>query len=95
MLDTRDIMQILLLQLQGSARNKWSRNILNIRREHKRKPDLKPDLKFIVSDPIFSKEAVEQYMDKKPNSRKTKVSSFPTQNDGKVHVEEKSLHLLQ
>ena len=91
MLDTPDIMQILLLKLQGSARNKWSRNILNIRREHKRKPDLK----FIVSDPIFSKEAVEQYMDKKPNSRKTKVSSFATQNDGKVHVEEKSLYLLQ
>ena len=84
-------MQILLLKLQGSARNKWSRNILNIRREHKRKLDLK----FIVSDPIFSKEAVEQYMDKKPNSRKTKVSSFATQNDGKVHVEEKSLYLLQ
>ena len=55
MLDTPDIMQILLLKLQGSARNKWSRNILNIHREHKRKPDLK----FIVSDPIFSKEAVE------------------------------------
>ena len=45
---------------------------------------------LIVSDPIFSKEAVQRYIDKKPNSRRTKVSSFATKDDGKVHVEEKS-----
>ena len=48
------------------------------------------DETLIVSDPIFSKEAVEQYSDKKTNSRRTKVSSFATKDDGKVHVEEKS-----
>ena len=47
------------------------------------------DETLIVNDPIFSKEAVEQYIDKKPNSRRTKVSSFATKDDGKVHVEEK------
>ena len=42
-------MQILLLKLQGSARNKWSRNILNICREHKRKPDLQPASQNLLS----------------------------------------------
>ena len=92
---------MLLSKLQGSARNKWSRNVLKIRRSHKREPDLTDFIhfvnneRFIVIDPIFPKEAVEQYMDKKPDSRRTKVSSFATKDDGKVHVEEKSLYLLQ
>ena len=32
---------------------------------------------------------MEQYIDKKPNGRRTKVSSFATKDDGKAHVEEK------
>ena len=36
------------------------------------------------------KEAVEQYSEKRPNSRRTKVSSFATKDDGKVRVQEKS-----
>ena len=95
-LDTPDIMCMLLSKLPGSARDKWSRNVLTISRRHKREPDLTHCIYFvndetlIVSDPIFSKEAVERYIDKIPNSRRTKVSSFGTKDDGKVHVEEKS-----
>ena len=80
MLDTPDIMCMLLSKLPGNARDKWSRNVLTIRRRHKREPDLTDFIHFvndetlIVSDPIFSKEAVEQYSDKKANSRRTKVS---------------------
>ena len=96
MLDSPDIIWMLLSKLSGSARDKWSRNVLIIHRKNKTEPDLTDFIHFvndetlIVSDPIFSKEAVEQYSDKKTNSRRTKVSSFATKDDGKVHVEEKS-----
>ena len=97
-LDTPGIMCMLLSKLPGSARDKWSRNVLTICRRHKREPDLTDFIHFVndetltVSDPIFSKEGVEQYSDKKPNSRSTKVSSFATKDDGKVmaHVQERS-----
>ena len=61
-LDTPDIMCMLLLKLPGTARNKWSRNVLTIPKRHKREPDLTDFIHFvndetlIVSDPIFSKE---------------------------------------
>ena len=90
-LDTPDIMCMLLSKLPDTARNKWSRNVLTIHRRHKREPDLTDFIHFvndetlIVSDTIISKEAVEQYIAKKPN-RRTKVSK----DDGKGHVEEKS-----
>ena len=99
-LDTLDIMCMLLSKLPGSARYKWSRNVLTIHRRHKREPDLTDFIHFVndetltVSDAIFSKEAIEQYIDKKQNNRRTKVSSFATRDDDKVHVIEKSLHLL-
>ena len=32
-------------------------------------------------DPVFSKKAVEQYIDKKPKNRRNKVSSFATKDD--------------
>ena len=38
------------------------------------------DETLIASDLIFSNEAVEQYNDKKTNSRRTKVSSFATKD---------------
>ena len=71
----------------------WSRNFVTICRRHKRQPDLTGfihffiDETFIVSYPIFSKEVVEQYTDKKPNSRRNKMSPFATKDDGKVHIE--------
>ena len=64
-LDTPDIMCMLLSKFPSSARDKWSRNALTICRRQKREPDLTDFIHFvndetlIVSDPIFSKEAVE------------------------------------
>ena len=68
---------------------------MNIRRRYRKKPNLIGFIHFvnnetlIVSDPIFSKQVVSQYTDKKPNSRRTKVSSFAIKDGGKVHVEGK------
>ena len=85
----------LLLKLPGSARYRWSRNVLTLCRRPKREPDLTDFIHFsnnetlIVSDPIFSKKVVEQYIDKRLNSRRTKVSSFVTKYEGKGRVEKK------
>ena len=93
-LDTPDIMYMLLSTLPGRASDKWSRNVLTMCRRHKREQDLTDFIYFvnddtlIVSDPIFLKEVFEQYIDKKPNSRRTKASSFATKDDCKVHIEE-------
>ena len=93
MLDAPETMCMLLSKLSSSGRDKWSINSLAIRRRHERELDLTDFMHFvndetlIVSDPIFSKEAVEQYSDKKPNSRRTKGLSFPAKDDGKVHVQ--------
>ena len=65
-LDTPHIMCTLLLKLPGSAREKWSRNVLTICRRYNRIPDLTDfihcfsDEMFIVSDPIFLKEALQR-----------------------------------
>ena len=62
----------------------------------KREPDLTDfihvvdDLTLTVSDRIFSKKAIEQYINKKPNKRRTKVSSCATKHVGKLDDEEKS-----
>ena len=99
-LDTPDSRCMLLSKLPGSARYKWSRNIVTIRKRHKKEIYLSDFIHFfndealIFSDPIFSKAAFQQYRANKPNSRRTKVSSFPTKDDGKEHVEEKLLDCI-
>ena len=38
------------------------------------------DETLIVTDPVFSKEAVEQYVEKKPSYKEGKISAFATEN---------------
>ena len=83
-LDTPEVMCMLLSKLPGGARDKWSRRVLLIRRNQKRDPELADFIKFvndenmIVNDPVFSREAVEQYIEKKTNRHPRKVSAFGT-----------------
>ena len=82
-LNTPDNVCMLVSKLPGSGRDSWSRQILAIRR-HKREPDMMDFIQFvndetvIVTDPIFSKEAVEQYVEKRPNNKKGRLSTFVT-----------------
>ena len=68
---TPEVMCMLLSKLPGSARDKWSRKVLGIRRKLKRHPEsadlifFVSDKNLIVNDPVFSKEVVEQYIEKK------------------------------
>ena len=65
-LDTPEIMCMLLSKLSGGTKDKWSRRILIIRRKQGREPELADFIDFvndenlIVNHPVFSKEAVER-----------------------------------
>ena len=51
-LDTPGIMCMLLSKLPGSARDKWSRNVLTICRRHKREPDLTDFIHFVNDETL-------------------------------------------
>ena len=81
-MDTHEITCMLLSTLPGGTRDRTLRRVLLIRRKQEKEPELTNVIDFvndenlIVSDPVFSKEAVEQYIDKKtkPRSVATYVS---------------------
>ena len=81
-LDTPEVMHMLLSKLPGVTRDKWSRKVLGIKRKLKRDPefadltDFVSDENLIVNGPVFSKEAVEQYIEKKPVKRGKKSSTY-------------------
>ena len=86
-LNTPDIICMLLSKLPGSARDKWSRGVLAIRRKDSREPEMADFIQFvndetlIITDPVFSREAIEPYAEKKPSQKKGKISKFATGNE--------------
>ena len=87
--NTPDIICMLLSKLPGSARDKWSRKALTIRQYQRREPELSDFIKFvdnetlIVSNPLFSKDAVDEYLEKIPNHKRNKISAFATGEQSK------------
>ena len=83
-MNTTDVVCMLVSKLPRSGRDRSSRKVLTIRKKHKRETDMMDFLKFVndetvtVSNPVFSKEAVKQYVEKKPNNRKGRLSTFVT-----------------
>ena len=59
-LNTPDIICMLLSKLLGSARDKWSRKVLTIQRRGNREPEMAGFIQFvndetlIVTDPVYS-----------------------------------------
>ena len=86
MLNTPDNICRLLSKLPRSVRDKWSWKVLTIGRRGNREPEMTNFIQFvnnktlIVTDPVFSKEAVEQYV-KKPNYKKGKISALAIRNE--------------
>ena len=80
---------MLLSKLPGSSRDKWPRKVLTIRQNQRREPKLLDFIKFvdnetlIVSDPLFSKAAVDKYLEKRPNHKRDKISAFATGEQSK------------
>ena len=87
--DTPSIMFLLFSNLPGSARDKWSRKVLTIIQDQRRKPELSNFTKFvdneslIVSNPLFSKATADEYLEKRPNHRKNNISAFTTREQNK------------
>ena len=62
----------------GAIKVTWNKTAVNIRRRHLRKPDFADIIHFVddeatlANDPLFSKEALSGFLDKKetPNWRK-------------------------
>ena len=59
----------------------------NNTKNEQRKPEMAYFIQFvngetlIVINPVFSKEAVEQYVERKPSYKKGKISTFATGNE--------------
>ena len=78
---------MLFSKLLGRVRDKWSRKVLTIRRRGNREPEMAGFIQFVydenlvVTDPVFSKEAVDQYVEKKPIYKKGNISAFAAANE--------------
>ena len=89
-------MCMLLSKLPGGTRDKWSRKVLTIRRNGNREPMMTDFIKFVedealmVNDPIFSKKAVEQHIEKVSSAtRKGRISSFATGSGSEIPSNER------
>ena len=78
-LETPETLCILVLKLPGSLRDRWNRKVQAVRQNSGREPCLSDFASFIhekitlVNDPIFSKDAVLEYVqtpEKKHNKKK-------------------------
>ena len=76
----------MLSKLPGSVRDKWTRKVLAIGRRGNRESETADFIQFgnnetlIMTGPVFSQEAVEQYVEKKPSYKKRKISTLATGN---------------
>ena len=76
LLDTPDVICMLLSKLPGGIRDKWVRVVMNVRRRKEREATLRDVIGFIkeetdlVNDTLFSKSAIDQYQDKKSTKNK-------------------------
>ena len=91
-LDTPDILCMLTSKLPSGVMERWNREVLKIRRQQHREPDLEDfaksvaDEAILMSDPLFSQQALSEYLPKPERSlredrRKKKVSNYRVQSD--------------
>ena len=65
------MMCLVLSKLPGHTRERWNRSVMSIRRRYSREPDFADLIHFVgdeatlVNDPLFSKEALSGYVDKR------------------------------
>ena len=85
-LDTPDILCMLTSKPQSGIMEKWSREVLKIRRQQHLEPNLEDFTKYVedeailMSDPLFSRQALSEYLSKPERSlredrRKKKVGN--------------------
>ena len=87
-LDTPE-MCLVLSKLPGHTRERWNRSVMSIWRRYSREPDFADLIRFVedeatlVNDPLFSKEALSGYVDKRevPVKRKQLKTYVITSNE--------------
>ena len=90
-LDSPDSICMLLPKLPGQLRDSWNREVYSIRANHSREPELKDLINYVdketalVSDSLFSKEAVEQYLDKRDSRMMREEGLEAMQSDLKMN----------
>ena len=86
-LDTPDMICMLLSKLLGKIRGKWVRPVMDVRTKEHIERTLGDFIQLIhketvlVNDPLFSREAVDQYTDKKSSKQdnsKKRINTFAT-----------------
>ena len=71
-LDTPEVICMILAKLPLNLQDRWNRNTLLLRRNDSREPTLIDLANFVedemtlVNDPLYSREAVSQYLEKGP-----------------------------
>ena len=70
-LDTPGMICLVLSKLPGHTRERWNRSVMFVWRRYSREPDFSDLIHFVedeatlVNDPLFSKEALSGYVDKR------------------------------
>ena len=85
-LETPETLCILVSKLPGSLRDRWNRKVQTVRKNSGREPCLSDFASFVleettlVNDPIFSKDALLEYVQtpEKKHNKKKKFGSFAT-----------------
>ena len=83
---------MLTSKLPSGIMERWNREVLKIRRQQDREPNLKDFPKYvedeaiIISDPLFSRQALSEYLSKPEGSlredwRKKEVANYKVQSD--------------
>ena len=89
--DTPEILCMLISKLPGNTRDRWNRNVLILRRQHRREPELEDFIDFfnnetqLANDPLFSREALREYTERadKGGNNKRRIKQYV----GKTKVE--------
>ena len=88
-MDTAEILCMLISKLRGNTRHRWNRNVLIIRRQHRREPELVDFIDFfedetqLPNDPLFSREALRDYTEKadKGGNNKRRIKQYVGKNE--------------
>ena len=91
-LDTPDILCMLTSKLPSGIMERWNREVLKIRRQQHQEPNLEDFTKYVedeailMSDPLFSQQALSEYLSKPERSlrddrRKKKVANYRVRSD--------------
>ena len=99
-LDTPNILCMLTSKLPSGIMERWNREVLKIRRQQHREPNLEDFTKYVedeailTSNSLFSRQVLSKYLSKPERSlredrRKKKVANYRVQSDEESQIKKK------